>query len=84
MVGDADPREIGRLCRIEGSQSGREVNYPVLGVDEVVAKLRRRDSFVLEVLSRPVLALVGVEGVKRMTPVRFRPAQLARRLRRSA
>lgn len=82
VVGDVDPRTISRIARDLGERTSRQINYAVLGVQELLEKLQRRDSFISEVFSKPILPLIGLPNRDSITPVRCKPRDLARRLER--
>jgi len=81
VVGDADPRRIGRIAREAGGRAGREVNYTVLGVEELLGKIGRQDTFLTGILSKPIVPLAGFEGADPATAIRCGPKDLSRRLR---
>lgn len=77
VVGGADPRDVSRVAREAGKRTGRQVNTAILGVKELRARIARHDSFVEEVLAKPILPLVGFPGTEPVTPIRRTPAQIA-------
>jgi predicted nucleotidyltransferase len=59
VVGDADLRELRRLMRPIGKQSGRTVDVTVMRDDEFRQRLTDSSSFLRSVLEAPVTSLVG-------------------------
>lgn len=84
VVGDVDPRRIARIAREVGARTSRQINYAVLGVKEIIGKIARRDTFVTEALSKPILPLAGFRDSECTTPVRSKPRDLARALEKLA
>jgi predicted nucleotidyltransferase len=80
VVGEIDPRAISRVGREVGSGSGRQVNYSVFSVEEMKGKISHQDSFVDEVLKKPVLPLVGFPESDYNTPLHLEPKDLQRLL----
>jgi len=82
VVGDADPRAISRIAREVGARTNRQINYTVLAVKEVVEKIARRDSFIAEVLSKPILPLAGFPKSDHTMPIRRKPKDILELLER--
>jgi len=80
VVGEVDPRAISRVAREVGSGAGRQVNYSVFSLDEMKGKINHQDSFVGEVLKKPVLPLAGFPESDYNTPLRLEPNGLLRLL----
>lgn len=59
VVGDADLREVRRLVRPIGQETGRTVDVTVMRDDEFRRLLADRSSFVRRVLEAPVISLIG-------------------------
>lgn len=59
VVGDADLRELRRLVRPIGKESGRTVDVTVMRDDEFRRLLADRSSFVRSVMEAPVTSIVG-------------------------
>jgi predicted nucleotidyltransferase len=59
VVGDADLRELRRLVRPIGKESGRTIDVTVMRDDEFRRLLADRSSFVRSVIEAPVTSLVG-------------------------
>lgn len=59
VVGDADLRELRRLVRPIGKETGRTVDVMVMRDDEFRRLLADRSSFVRSVMEAPVVSLVG-------------------------
>lgn len=80
IVGGADPRAVSRVAREAGKRSGRQVNATVLRAKELRDKIAHHDSFVEEVLSKPILPLSGFPRTEPSTSIRRTPAQVAKLL----
>ena len=61
LVGDAALSTISPSLRKLEAQVGREVNVTILSVDELRQRVARSEPFVSEILSHPMLFLVGTE-----------------------
>jgi predicted nucleotidyltransferase len=59
VIGDADLREVRRLLRPIGKETGRRVDVTVMRDDEFRRLLADRSSFVRRVLEAPTTSLVG-------------------------
>lgn len=84
VVGDADPRTISGITRDLGTLTNRQINYTVLAAQEVLEKIAKRDSFIGEVLSKPILPLAGFPNSACTTPIRRKPEDLVKFLERPA
>jgi len=61
LVGDISITELARLVREEESRVGREINYTVMTKAEFDFRKKRRDPFLLGILSDIPLMLIGDE-----------------------
>jgi predicted nucleotidyltransferase len=61
IVGDAEFREVVAALYPAQTAIGRDVNPKVFSMKEWKAKLRAKDSFAREVLSKPKILLIGDE-----------------------
>jgi predicted nucleotidyltransferase len=84
VVGDVDPRAVSRITRQVAARANRPVHYTILTERELRDKISRRDSFLLDVLSKPVLPLAGFPESGGAIPLRLTPAVLERILRNPA
>jgi predicted nucleotidyltransferase len=84
VVGDADPRAISSIARDLGKLTNRQINYTVLAAQELLEKIAKRDSFIGEVLSKPILPLAGFPNSETTTPIRSKPKDLLKILERPA
>jgi predicted nucleotidyltransferase len=80
VVGDVDPRAVSRLAREVGAKTSREVNYAVLTARNLRDKIARRDSFIAEVLSKPIIPVAGFPRSGHAAAIRRKPADLLRLL----
>lgn len=53
--------ELSALVKSEEVKRGREINYTVMAEDEYKYRVTRRDPFILDVLERPRIMLIGEE-----------------------
>lgn len=83
VVGEPDPRQVSRATRDVGEKTNRRFNYTVLRPAEILRMLARKDSFVEDVLSKPVLPLVGFAGGDASRPLRLNARRIARLLEKS-
>lgn len=84
VVGDVDPRPISSMARKVGSATSRQINYTILSAREFAQKVSKSDSFIGEVLAKPILPLVGFPKGDCTTPIRRKPEDLVALLERSA
>ncbi len=84
VVGDVDARAVASTLREIGKRHRREMNYTLLSPAEFRRKLQERDSFLLEVLGKPILPLAGIPKGDYKRPVRLRPEELTRLLDRTS
>jgi hypothetical protein len=61
VVGDIVLPELAALIRKEESKRGREINYTVMSRDEYDFRKKRRDPFLLGILSRSRVMIIGDE-----------------------
>ena len=61
IVGDVVLPELATLIRVEESKRGREINYTVMSRDEFDFRKKRRDPFLLGILSGSRVMIVGDE-----------------------
>lgn len=81
VAGSADARAVSRVARDIGQRTGRQINATVFAEEELRSKIRGHDSFVEEVLAKPLLPLVGFPGEDCTTPVRRTGAQVLKLLK---
>lgn len=84
VIGTVDPRAVGRIARECGVQTGRQVNYTVLGAGELAGRIARRESFLQDVLAKPILPLAGFPDTECTTPIRLKPGDFRKLLERRA
>jgi predicted nucleotidyltransferase len=82
VIGKVDPRAVSKIAREHGAQTNRQINYTVLAANEFLQKIAKRDSFIREVLAKPILPLVGFSNADSTTPVRRKPSHLSKLLER--
>ena len=61
LVGDVVLPELAALIRKEESKRGKEINYTVMSRDELDFRKKRRDPFLLEILSGSRVMIIGDE-----------------------
>lgn len=61
VVGDVVLPELASIIRVEESKRGREINYTVMGRDELDFRKKRRDPFLLGILSGSRIMVIGDE-----------------------
>jgi len=61
VVGDIVLPELASLIRVEESKRSREINYTVMGRDEFDFRKKRRDPFLLGILSGSRVMIIGDE-----------------------
>lgn len=61
VVGDVVLPELAALIRAEESKRGREINYTVMGRDELEFRKKRRDPFLTGILAGSRVMIVGDE-----------------------
>lgn len=61
MVGTIVLPELSALVKNEEANRGREINYTVMPEEEYKYRVTRRDPFILDVLERPRVMLIGEE-----------------------
>jgi DNA-binding transcriptional ArsR family regulator len=61
VVGDVVLPELASIIRSEESKKGREINYTVMGRDEFDFRKKRRDPFLLGILSGSRFMIIGNE-----------------------
>jgi DNA-binding transcriptional ArsR family regulator len=61
LVGEVNLAALEKLIKEEEAKRGREVNYTVLGEEELKVRQKRHDTFLQKVLQQPRLTLVGSE-----------------------
>jgi DNA-binding transcriptional ArsR family regulator len=61
VVGEVVLPELASIIRVEESKRGREINYTVMGRDEFDFRKRRRDPFLLGILSESRFMIIGNE-----------------------
>jgi len=61
VVGDVVLPELASIIRAEESKKGREINYTVMGRDEFDFRKKRRDPFLLGILSGSRFMIIGNE-----------------------
>jgi predicted nucleotidyltransferase len=84
VVGDVDPRAVSRMTRQVAARAGRPINYTILTERELRDKIARSDSFLMDVLSKPVLPLAGFPESRATIPLRLKPVALEGMLRNPA
>ena len=61
IVGNIVLPQLASLVREEEARRGQEINYSVMTSDEYAFRQRRRDPFLLEILSRSRVMIIGDE-----------------------
>jgi DNA-binding transcriptional ArsR family regulator len=61
VVGDVVLPELATLIRVEESKGGKEINYTVMSKEEFEFRKKRRDPFLLGILSRSRIMIIGDE-----------------------
>lgn len=61
VVGDVVLPELAALIRTEESKRGREINYTVMGRDELDFRKKRRDPFLQGILAESRVMIIGDE-----------------------
>jgi predicted ATP-dependent Lon-type protease len=61
VVGTVVLPELAQIIRTEEAQTGKEINYTVMTEDEYLFRHRRRDPFILDVISSSRLMIIGDE-----------------------
>jgi len=61
VVGEVVLPELASIIRIEESRRGKEINYTVMGRDEFDFRKKRRDPFLLGILSESRFMIIGNE-----------------------
>lgn len=61
VVGDINLSELATLIRVEESKRGREINYTVMSREELEFRKKRRDPFLLGILSSSRVMIWGDE-----------------------
>jgi hypothetical protein len=61
VVGDIVLPELASIIRVEESKRNREINYTVMSRDEFNFRKKRRDPFLLGILSESRIMVVGDE-----------------------
>jgi Fe2+ or Zn2+ uptake regulation protein len=61
VVGDVVLPELASLIRVEESKRNREINYTVMGRDELDFRKKRRDPFLLGILAGSRVMIIGDE-----------------------
>jgi len=61
VVGDVVLPELATLIRVEESKRGREINYTVMSREELEFRKKRRDPFLLGILSGSRVMIIGDE-----------------------
>lgn len=62
VVGNIIMPQIASLVKDEEARRGREINYTVMTEDEFNFRKRRRDPFLLGILEKPAIMLIGDEA----------------------
>lgn len=61
VVGNVSLKEISHIAQEEGSRKNIEINYSVMNYEEFLFRKKNKDSFLLSLLEKPRLMLVGAE-----------------------
>lgn len=61
IVGNVPLNRLADLIRDEEKKLGHEINYTVMGEEEFNFRKKRRDNFIIDVLIRPYIILIGDE-----------------------
>lgn len=61
MVGDVELSELANMIRVEESKRGEEINYTVMSREEFDFRKKRRDPFLLGILSGSRVMIIGDE-----------------------
>ncbi len=80
VIGEVDAKALASAVREIGRRNRREVNYTLLGVREFRRKVTGRDSFLEDVLSKPIVPLAGFSKRDYKSPVRRRADDLLKLL----
>ncbi len=61
VVGEANLPELANIIRVEESKRNREINYTVMSREEFTFRKKRRDPFLLSILSGSRVMIIGDE-----------------------
>lgn len=61
VVGTVDEAKLKEIVAASEAEYGHEINYTSMSRDEFSFRLRRRDQFIVSILSQPFVILVGKE-----------------------
>jgi DNA-binding transcriptional ArsR family regulator len=61
FVGSVSVEAVQQLMKREEAKRGREIHYSILGDDEFSFRKQKRDAFILDILIRPRVMLIGDE-----------------------
>lgn len=61
IIGEVVMPQLAALVKFEEPQVGREINYSVMSVEELTFRKRRRDPFILDLLTGSRIMLIGDE-----------------------
>lgn len=61
IVGNVVLPQVAQFVRAEETKRGREVNYTVMSEDEFTFRKARRDPFLLSILEKPRIMIIGDE-----------------------
>lgn len=61
VVGDVVLPELATLIRVEESKRGKEINYTAMSKEEFEFRRKRRDPFILGILSKSRVMIIGDE-----------------------
>lgn len=61
VVGEVVMPELAALVKVEEEKRGQEINYTVMSAEEFVFRKKRRDPFLLTILSRSKIMIIGDE-----------------------
>lgn len=61
VVGSVSLKEVSRITQEEGARRNIEINYSVMNYEEFLFRKKNKDPFLLSLLEKPRLMLVGSE-----------------------
>lgn len=82
VIGELDAKTLAAAHRSLGERYRREINSVLLSPSELRHKIQEHDSFLLEVLGKPILPLSGFPPRDYSRPVRLRPGEILKLLSR--
>lgn len=61
VIGNVSMKEVSRITQEEGERKGVEINYSVMNFEEYIFRRKNKDPFLLSLLEKPRVMLVGSE-----------------------